>query len=159
MEGDDFDAQLVFVLFDGVLGVVGPVEFFAFAVLAWAGVVAADDEVRCAIVLADDGMPDGFAGAAHSHGEWEEAKNCHAVRVSWKEGLVDANTGEVIDVSWFCEANDWVDEDICLTGSSRADSQLSVSSVHGVSGLESDDLGPAEFVEVQTEFRGGIFGC
>jgi hypothetical protein len=157
LEWYDLDAKLVLVLLDRVLGVVWTVEFLAFAVLSWACVVATNDEVGCAIVLADDSMPDGFAGATHSHGEWEEAKNGHAVRVSWEQGLVDTDTGEVIDVSRFREPDDWVDKDICLTGTSCADSQLSVSSVHGVSGLESDDLGPAEFVEVKTEFCGGIY--
>ncbi len=45
-------------------------------------VVSADDEVRRTVVLADDGVPDGLAGAAHAHGQRQETENRHAVGVS-----------------------------------------------------------------------------
>jgi len=49
-----------------------------------------------------------------------------------------------------------MNEDICLTCSCSSDGQLSMSAVHGVSGLESDNPGPAKFVEVKAEFCWGI---
>jgi hypothetical protein len=49
-----------------------------------------------------------------------------------------------------------VDEDVGLAGTGSADGQLTVSTVHGVSGLEGDDLGPAKLVEVKAEFGWGV---
>ena len=126
-----------------MLGVVWAVEILAGAVLARSGVVAPDDEVRRAVVLADDGVPDCLSRAAHAHGEREEAEHSHAVGVAGKEGLVDAHAGEVVDVARFGEADDGVDEDVCLAGAGGADGELAVGAVHRVSGLEGDDAGPA----------------
>ena len=66
------DAELFFVLLHELLGVVRSVERLAVGVLAGAGVVAADDEVRAAVVLADDRVPDRFARAAHPHRQRQE---------------------------------------------------------------------------------------
>jgi hypothetical protein len=44
------------------------VEGNAFGVIARAGVIAPDNEVRCAVVLADDCMPERFTGTGHAHG-------------------------------------------------------------------------------------------
>ena len=57
--------------------------------------------------------------------------------------MVDTHTGEVIDVAGFGEADDGVDEDVCLASTGGADGQFSVGSVHGVAGLECNDAGPA----------------
>lgn len=157
LEGDDLDAELVAVLFDGVLGVVGAVEVDPLGVLAGAGVVTADDEVRGAVVLADDGVPDGLAGAAHAHGEGEEAEDGHAVGVSGEEGLVDTDTGEVVDVAGLGEADDGVDEDVGVVRAGGADGEFPVGAVHRVTGLESDNLGPAELVEVSAELSRSVF--
>ncbi|KFY70136.1 hypothetical protein V498_10389 [Pseudogymnoascus sp. VKM F-4517 (FW-2822)] len=143
LEGDDLDAELLAVLLHGVLRIVGTVELNARAVLAGAGVVAADDEVRRAMVLADDGVPDGLAGTAHAHGEGEETQDGHAVGVAWEQGLVHAHAREVVDVAGLGEANDGVDEHVGLAGARSADGQLAMGAVHGVTGLEGDDAGPA----------------
>jgi len=156
LEGHHFDAELLSVLFDCVLCVVGAVEVLSGGVLAWTGVVAADDEVRGAVVFADDGVPDCFSGAAHSHCEGQEAEDCHAVWIAGEKGLVDADAGEVVDVAWFREADDRVDEDVCLAGAGGADGQFAVGAVHGVAGLEGDDAGPAQLFEVDAQFGGGV---
>jgi hypothetical protein len=57
----------------------------------------------------------------------------------------------VINVTGLRQADDGVDEDIGLLGASSPDRQLTVSAVHGVSGLEGDDLLPAELVEVGSQ--------
>jgi hypothetical protein len=62
----------------------------------------------------------------------------------------------VINVTGLGETNDGVDEDVGLARTGSADGQLTMSAVHGVSGLESDDLGPAKFVEVQTDLCGRV---
>ena len=84
LEGHDFDAELVAVPFDCVLGVVGSVELLSFGVFAGSGVVSAYDEVGGAVVLADDGVPDGFAGTSHSHGQREQSEDSHSVGISGK---------------------------------------------------------------------------
>jgi len=50
------------------LRVVGAVEVLAVDAGLAARHVAADDEVRAAVVLADDHVLDGLAGARHVHG-------------------------------------------------------------------------------------------
>jgi hypothetical protein len=62
----------------------------------------------------------------------------------------------VVDVSWLREADDWVDEDVGLTGASGTDGQLSVGTMHWVSGLEGDNAGPAQLVEVESQLRWGV---
>lgn len=148
LEGNDLDAELVTVLLDGVLGVVRAVEVLTLAVAAGTGVVTADNEVGGTMVLADDGVPDGLTGTTHTHSQRKQTENGHAVGVAVHDGLVNADTGEVVNVTGLGKTNDGVDEDVGLSGASSDDSQLTVSAVHGVTGLESDNLGPAELLEV-----------
>jgi len=61
----------------------------------------------------------------------------------------------VVDVTGLGETDDGVDQDVGLVLTSRTDSQLSVSPVHGVTGLESDDLAPRDLFEVSPEFGRG----
>ena len=63
----------------------------------------------------------------------------------------------MVNVTWLGKTDDWVDKNVGLTSSSGTNGQLSVGSVHRVSGLECDNLGPAELVEVKSHFCGGIF--
>lgn len=157
LELDDLDAELVLVLLDGVLGIVGTVEVLTLGVGARTGVVTTDNEVGGTMVLTDDGVPDGLTGTTHTHGQAEQTQNGHAVGVAGQESLVGADTGEVVNVTGLGQTDDGVDQDIGLAGASRADSQFTVSTVHGVTGLESDDTGPAQLVEVDTQFRGGVY--
>ena len=121
LEGDDFDTQFLSVLLDCVLCVVGAVEVFSGAVFAGPGVVTANDEVRGAVVFADNGVPDCFSGAAHTHGKGKETEYCHSIGVAGEESLIDTYAGEVVDVAGFCEADYGVDEDVCLTSSCCTD--------------------------------------
>ena len=95
-------------------------------------------------------MPQSLTRTSHTHSQRKKGEDSHAVGVTGKEGLVDTDTGEVVNVTRFGETNDGVDKDIGLARTSSADSQLTVSAVHGVSGLESDNSGPAKLVKVQT---------
>jgi hypothetical protein len=119
-------------------------------------VVTTDDEVCSTVVLADNSVPDGLAGTSHTHSKRQKSQDGHAVGVAGHEGLVDTDTGEVVNVTGLGQANDGVDEDVGLAGAGSADRQLTVSAVHGVPGLESDDLGPAKLVKVQTQFGGRV---
>ena len=156
LEGNDLDAELLAVLLDGVLGVVGAVEVLALAVAAGTGVVAADNEVGGTVVLADDGVPDGLAGTTHAHGERKQTEDGHAVGVAVHDGLVDTDASEVVNVTGLGQADDGVDEDVGLSGAGGNDGELTVSAVHGVAGLESDNLGPAKLLEVKTELGRGV---
>ena len=118
--------------------------------------IATDDEVRRAEVLADDGMPDGFTRTSHTHGKREESKMPHAVGVLCHDSLVDTNAGVVIDVAGFGESDDGVDEDVGLALTGGEDGEFTMSAVHGVASLESDDFAPGNFVEVCTEFGRGV---
>ncbi len=68
LERHDFYPQFLSVLLNGVLCVVRAIEVFAGTVFARSGMVAAHYEVRSAVVLADDGVPDCFSWSAHAHG-------------------------------------------------------------------------------------------
>jgi hypothetical protein len=61
----------------------------------------------------------------------------------------------VIDITWFGETDDRVNEDICLTGSSCADGEFTMGSVHRVTRLESDDASPVELCKMCAKFGGG----
>jgi hypothetical protein len=156
LEGHDLDAELVPVLLDGVLCIVGAVEVNALGVLARTGVVTANNEVGRTVVLADDGVPDGLAGTTHAHGKGQQGEDSHAVGVAGHQRLVDADTGEVVNVAGLGETDHGVDEDVGLAGSCSADRQLTMSAVHGVPRLEGDDLLPAQLVEVQAQLGGRV---
>ena len=156
LELDDLDTQLALVLLDSVLSVVGAVEVLTLGVLTGAGVVTTNNEVGGTMVLPDDGVPDGLTGTTHTHGQGQETQDGHTVGVTGEESLVGTDTGEVVNVTGLGKTNNGVDQDVGLVGAGSTDSQLTVSSVHGVSGLESDNSGPAELVEVDTELCGSV---
>jgi hypothetical protein len=139
-----------------VLSIVGAVEVDAFRVATRSSVITTNNEVGSAMILADDGMPDSFAGTCHAHSEGKQTENSHSVGVTRKESLVDTDTSEVINVTRLSETDHGVDQNIGLSGASSANSKFPVCSVHRISCLESNDLGPAKFVKVQTKFCGGI---
>lgn len=157
LELDDLDTELILVLLNGVLSIVGAVEVLALGVATGTGVVTADNEVSGTVVLTDDSVPDGLTGTTHTHGKAEQTQNGHAVGVTGEEGLIGTDTSEVVNVTRLGQTNDGVDQDVSLARASRADGQLTVSTVHGVTGLESDNAGPAQLVEVNAELSGGVF--
>lgn len=135
LELNDLDAELLLVLLDKVLGIVGAVEVFALGVLAGAGVVTSDDEVSSTVVLTDDGVPERLTGSTHTHSQGQQTEDGHAVGVARKKGLVGTDTGEVVDVTRLGETDNGVNQDIGLTSASGTDGQLTVSTVHGVSAV------------------------
>lgn len=156
LEGNDLNTELVLVLLDGILGIVRAIEFLTLGVLSGPGVVTTNNEVGRTVILTDDSVPDSLTRATHAHGKRKQTQNSHAVGVSGKQCLVHTDTREVVNVSRLGKAHDWVDEDVGLTGTGSTDGELTVSAVHGVTGLECDDLGPAKLVEVKTELCGGV---
>lgn len=80
----------------------------------------------------------------------------------------------MVDVTGLGQTDDGVNEDIGLAGTGSTDSEFPVCAMHGIPGsllevfrtvglgtgipgLESDDLGPAELLKVETEFRGCVW--
>lgn len=139
-----------------MLSIVRAVEINSLRVFTRASVITSNDEVRSAVVLSDDGVPDGLAGSTHTHSKGQKAENSHAIGVSREQCLVNADAGEVVNVTRLGESDDGVDQDVSLTSTSGADSELAVGAMHRVSRLESDHLGPAKLVEVQTELGGSV---
>ena len=154
LELDHLDAELLLVLLDECLSIVRAVVVLAVLVLTGTSVVTADNEVGRTVVLTDNCVPQSFTGTTHAHGQGQQSQSSHTVGVSRQKSLVDTDTGEVVNVTGLGHTNDGVDKDVGLLRSGSADRQLTVSTVHGVTGLESDNLLPAELVEVRAQLGG-----
>ena len=146
--------QLIAILRDEVLSIVGAVKVLSVRVFSGTSVVAADDEVRRAVVFPDDGMPHSLPRPRHAHRKRKKGEVRHAVGILGHDRLVDADSGVVVDVARLGEANDRVDEEICLVLPCGTESQLTVRAVHGVARLERDDRPPCELFELRAELRG-----
>lgn len=107
-------------------------------------------------VLPNDSVPDSLSWTGHSHGEWQESEVSHTLGEGGHQSLVSSNSGVVVDVSWFGKTDDGVNKNVGSSLSGGSDGQLSVGSVHWVSGLESDDLSPRDFVEVGSKLGGRV---
>lgn len=155
LEGHNLDTDLILVLLDKLLGVVGAVEVDTLRVLTRTGVVTADDEVGHTVVLTDQRVPDSLTGTTHAHGQGQKAQLGHTVGILGHEGLVDTHTGIVINVTGLGQTHDGVDQQVGLAGAGSTDSQLTMSTVHGVASLEGDNTGPLQLLEVGAKFAGG----
>ncbi len=155
-EVDHFDAELFLVLLHKLLGVVGAVKRLAAFVAAGTGVIAADDEVRAAMVLADDRVPDGFARTAHAHGQRQQRQVRSVLRVVGHERLVAADARVVIDVARLRHADDRVDEEVGFFILRGAEGELVMCAVHRIAGLESNDLPPTALGELFAQLGGGF---
>ncbi len=147
LEVDHLQADLVLVRAEQLLRVIGAVEILARAVLAGAGMVAADDHVRATVVAADQPVPDGLARAGHAHGQVQQRHGRGRLRVLVQHRLVAAHAGEVIDVAGLREADDRVDQQVRLGLARRTEGQLLVRAVQRVARLERHDLAPAHLAE------------
>ena len=112
LEVDHLHAELFLVLLHQLLGIVRTVERLAGRVLAGAGVVAADDEVRAAVVAADDRVPDRLARPAHPHRQRQQREVRRVLRVVVHDRLVAADAGVMIDVARLGHADDRVDQQV-----------------------------------------------
>jgi hypothetical protein len=54
----------------------------------------------------------------------------------------------VVNVTSLGETNDGVDENICLSGTSSANGELTMGAVDGIPRLKSDDPRPSKLVKV-----------
>src|SRR5918998_3433508 len=139
--GEPYFAFLEFV--EDVLGVVVAVEGVTLRVLAGARVVAADDKVGAAVVLAADRVEDRLARAAVAHRRREDAEEGAVLRVVLVEDdLVGAHPYVRRDVLGAGLADQRVEEE-AVDYLERALLDVLVGAVDGVARLEADDALPA----------------
>src|SRR5207244_13364571 len=124
-----------------------------------AGVVAADDEVRAAVVLPDNAVPDGFARAPHSHGQWQEGKLYCVVRVLGEQQPVTTHAREVIHVAGPGHTHGRMDQQIRLYLLGGAESQFHMGAVHGIAGLKGYYATPAQAGKLGAKFRRSKTQC
>jgi hypothetical protein len=142
LEEHRLDVELVRLeLVEDQLRIVGAV------VAADAGVVAPDDEVRAAVVLAADRVPDRLArtGVAHRRGEGRDDHPVGRV-VAVDEHAVALDAGRRGDVLRLRLAHERVDEE-AVDGLERNLGQVLVGSVNWISRLKSNDAPPATLRE------------
>src|SRR5450631_431582 len=99
LEGNHLDAHFRFMLLEQFLSVVRAVEVLAVRIFSRTGMIAADDEVRAAVVLAYQAVPNRLARSAHAHGQRQHGEFDRAVRVLREQQLVAAGAHEIIDVA------------------------------------------------------------
>ena len=156
MERNHSNTQLIAVLGDKFLRVVGVVKVLSIRIFSRASVIAADNEMRCTVVFANDGVPECLARPRHAHCKRKEGEVRHAIGIHGHDRLVHAHTSIVVNVTGFGEANDGMNENICLVLACSTDGQLSVRTMHGIARLERDDLPPCKFFEVCAELRRSV---
>ena len=109
--------------------------------------VAADDEVRAAEILADQRVPGRFARPCHAHGERQQAQHCRLLGIVRQQVLVAAHAREVIHISRLRHADDRVDQQVGLGFLRRAEGEFLVRAVYRVARLKRHHAPPAEFPE------------
>ncbi len=129
-ERDHADPDLAGVRGDERLRGVRVVEWAPGCVVAGSGVVAADDEVRAAVVLPDDRVPERFARPRHAHRERQEREPGRARRIVGQHGLIAVHPRVVIDVARTRHADGRMDEEI---GANSARSSAGVNRSDGKS--------------------------
>ena len=80
-----------------------------------------------------------------------------AREVSTRDRDIQRDSRKVIDITWLGETHHGVDEYICLSLACSSDSELSMSAVHRVTSLESDNFPPCELLEMCAQFRWGVY--
>ena len=156
LEGHNRDADVGFVFLEKLLRFVGAIEWLAVGVVARAGVVATDDEMGAAVVFADERVPDGFARAAHTHGEGHKGELGGPGWIFSNEELVAADAGKVIDIAGPGHADDRMDEETGFDLLRGAEGEFDMRAVHWVASLEGDDAAPTLVRKFGTKLGRGL---
>ena len=132
----------------------------AAVVIPHSGVVAADDQMGAAAVLAEDGMQHRFPRPGVEH---IEAVAGHQHRVGGEVAVHHRADGGIPhfrrDVAGLQLAEEHVNQDaVRAQVVHRHAAQLFVRAVHGVAGLEGDHFVPAATGDFLADFRGGAEG-
>ena len=134
----------------------GTVERRAGRVAARSRVVAADDEVRAAVVLPDDRVPHRLARSAHAHRQRQQRQQRRPGRIAVQQRLVAADAGVVVDVARLRHPHHRVNQQVGLDLLRRAQRQLLVRPVHRVARLERNDARPPQLGELGPQLRRGV---
>ena len=143
------------VFAEQLLGIVRSVERFAVGVSARTGMIAADNQVGAPVVLADDGMPEGFARAAHPHSQRQQGELHRGLRVAGKDRLVAVNASVVIEVTRLGHTHYGVNQEVGLQFLGCPQRQLEVRPVHRVSRLERDHSLPSTLSQLLAQLGWG----
>ncbi len=127
------------------LGLIGTVEGLAsLRDRSRAGVIAADNEMTAAVILADERVPDGLARSAHAHGERQQGKFGGRLRKLGEQQLIATHSRVVIHIAGLGHAHDGMNQQAGLDLLGGAECELDVSAVHGIASLEGDHTPPAD---------------
>ena len=136
-----------------LLRVVRPVKRIAVFVVARTGVIATDDKMRAAVVLANDGVPQRFARTTHAHGKVQQAQLGGLLRILLEHVLVTAHAREMINVAGLGHADHRLNQQIGFDVPCGAESQFLMRPVQRIAGLKRNDLAPAQFAKTTAQFR------
>ena len=114
------------------------------------------DHVGAAVVLADDGVPQGFARTGHAHGQRQQRQHGEVVREVPADGLVAVHARVVLQIARLGHAHGGVQQDVALDVLGGLQGDLALQAVHGLAGLEGHHAAPAHLLEQGAHFLGGI---
>jgi hypothetical protein len=104
-------------------------------------VVSPDDKVVRPIVPPNDGVPEGFTGAGHTHRQWQQAKDCPSlIAISLHQGLVSPNASVGINIPRPCKTHHGMDQYGPIYSIRSTLYQLLMGSVNGISCLKGNDI-------------------
>ena len=135
-------AQLFLMLLKKFLSVVRFVERFAAGVATRACMVAADDQMRAAEVLANNRVPDRLPRPAHPHRQRKQAHYRRVLGVVLLDRLVAANACVVVHVARLGHPDDRMDQQVRLQVFRGPEGQFLMRAVHGIACLKGNDLAP-----------------
>jgi hypothetical protein len=116
--------------------------------------VAADDEMRAAIVLADDRVPERLARSRHPHRKVQQAECRRLLRVVLQHVLVAAHARVVIHVAGARHSDHGVNEQVRFRVARGTQRQLVVRTMHRIAGLERHHLAPSQLAEAARSSAG-----
>ncbi len=148
-------ADVRLVLLENLLSLIGAVERLSVGIFARAGMIAAHNEVRAAVVLANQCVPDRLARPSHAHRQGQQGKLHGSLRIFGGQQLVTAHPGEIVHVARFGHSHHRMDQEIGLHLLGRAETQFLMSPVHGVASLKGNDPAPAQPGEFGPKFSRG----
>jgi hypothetical protein len=105
--------------------------------------VTANNEVAHPEIFSNERMPHRLTRTGHSHGQWQYSQFDARGRIMREQTPVAADTRMGVDIALFSAAHDRMQEESPVHGIHRPASQFDVRSVHGITGLERNDIAPA----------------
>ena len=154
LEGNHDYTHFLLMLLKQFLGVIRTVEVLAVGIFSGTGMIAADDEMRAAMIFANQAVPHCFTRSAHAHGERQHGELDRAVGILREQQLVTAGADEIIDVARLGHADRGMDQQIRLDLLGGAHGQFDVRPMHGIARLEGHDFGPAHAAELGAQVGG-----